>query len=50
MKANDTVAAIGSQLQVADELIFHIKYQRVSSVCVFFFLKNRRFVCMTLLP
>ena len=35
MKANDTVAAIGSQLQVADEVIFHIKYQKVSNVCVF---------------
>lgn len=51
MKANDTVAATGSQLQVADEVIFHIKYQKVSNVCVcFFFKKNRRFVGMTLLP
>lgn len=42
MKANDTVAATGSQLQVADEVIFHIKYQKVSNVCVcvFFFLKK----------
>ena len=35
MKANDTVVAIGSQLQVADEVLFHIKYQKVSNV--FFF-------------
>ena len=43
MKANDTVTAIGSQLQVADEVIFHIKYQKVSNVCVFFFLKKQTF-------
>lgn len=36
-QTNFTVAAIGSQLQVADEVIFHIKYQKISNVCVFFF-------------
>ena len=55
-QTNFTVAAIGSQLQVADEVIFHIKHQKVSNacvcvcVCVFFFKKTRRFVCMTLPP
>ena len=45
MKANDTVAAIGSQLQVVDEVIFHTRYQRVSNVCVvfFFFKKTQTF-------
>ena len=39
-QTNFTVAAIGSQLQVADEVIFHIKNQKISNVCVFFFFKK----------
>ena len=39
-QTNFTVAAIGSQLQVADEVIFHIKYQKISNVCFFFFFKK----------